>query len=90
MSSYQEREEERRQRGQLNFRAGLDISMGVLYLVIPAFAAAMPGLQEEYGKSTVYIISGLFGLYGLVRIGRGYYAMRQIFKRKERTSRPRS
>lgn len=90
MKSYREREEERRQRGQLNFRAGLDISMGVLYLIVPAFAAAMPGLQEEYGKTTVYSISGLFALYGSVRIVRGYMAMRQVFKSKDRKTRPHS
>jgi len=73
--------EERNEKTNLSFRSSLDIGMGILYLIIPAYAFAMPALIEQYGKTSVYVIGGLFILYGFIRIGRGFFALQKILYR---------
>ena len=86
MNTFREKEEERRMQGQLQFRSGLDLAMGVLYIIIPAYAMAMSYLVEEYGKTTVYTVCSLFAVYGLIRIGRGWVAMRKLMQRRKHGS----
>jgi len=86
MNTYREKEVQRRNQGHLQFRSGLDLAMGVLYVIIPAYAMALPYLVEEYGKTVVYTICSLFAVYGLMRIGRGWMAMRKLMQRRKQGS----
>jgi len=53
------------------FRSSIDMAMGVMYIVISAYAMKMNFIIEEYGKTTVWVIASLFIGYGIFRIIRG-------------------
>jgi hypothetical protein len=65
-----------------SFKSSLDLSMGILYIIIAGYATQMPFIIEAYGKKTVYIIGGLFVLYGLFRFYRGFVGIKNIFLKK--------
>ncbi|MBL7766651.1 MAG: hypothetical protein JNJ58_11185 [Chitinophagaceae bacterium] len=62
---------------QDQFRSSLDLAMGVLYIIVAAYAAATPMIQERFGKQTVYLLGALFAAYGLFRVYRGFVAIRR-------------
>ncbi|HMN32674.1 MAG: hypothetical protein IT215_08990 [Chitinophagaceae bacterium] len=76
--------EQRINKASLGFKSSLDIGMGFLYIIIPAYAFAMPSIIEQYGKGTVYTIGGLFIFYGGFRIFRGLMALQKFFKKDTR------
>ncbi len=69
-----------------NFRASVDLGMGLIYIIISVYASLTPYIIEAYGSTTVYTIATLFALYGLFRMYRGFLKMQQFFK-SSRTNR---
>ncbi len=78
--------DQRINKASLGFKSSLDIGMGFLYIIIPAYAFAIPSIIEQYGKGTVYTIGGLFIFYGGFRIVRGILALQKFFKKDSRIS----
>lgn len=70
-----------KQKAYKQFRASIDMAMGVFYIIIPIYAMRMQFIVEAYGKSLVYTISGLFIAYGIFRIIRSIMAFREIFSK---------
>ncbi|MEZ5046337.1 MAG: hypothetical protein R2831_05035 [Chitinophagaceae bacterium] len=64
------------------FKAGWDISMGVLYIILCSYAINLEFIIERFGKKAVYICCILFIFYGAFRIVRGFLAMKKSMKRK--------
>jgi hypothetical protein len=59
------------------FRSSIDMAMGIMYIVISAYATKMNFIIAAYGKTTVWVIASLFIAYGIFRIIRGVLSFRK-------------
>lgn len=78
--------EEPKNKAYESFRASVDIAMGSLYLFISVYCMQLTSILEEYGKTTVYTLGGLFILYGLFRFYRGVQKLKSAFLKPRRQS----
>lgn len=65
------------------FRGAMDLFMGALYVGVSVYAAQNPALTDQFGMS-VYVFSGLFGLYGLFRLYRGISSFKGSLKQRKK------
>ncbi|MBK7762368.1 MAG: hypothetical protein IPI46_03215 [Bacteroidetes bacterium] len=75
-----------KQKAYKQFRASIDMAMGLIYIIIPIYAMNMQFIVAAYGKSLVYTIGGLFIAYGLFRMIRSLMAFREILSISKRKS----
>ena len=69
-------------KGYVLFKSSLDMAMGVLYIIISGYAMKMDFIIERYGKTTVYVIAGLFIFYGGFRMVRGILLFRSMHRKR--------
>ncbi|MBK7692000.1 MAG: hypothetical protein IPJ31_13130 [Bacteroidetes bacterium] len=62
----------------------VDMAMGVLYLVISISMLKMPSLVERFGKNGMLIFMSILSLYGIYRIGRGFFGIKNLNTRDKR------
>ncbi len=64
------------------FRAAVDLSMGLIYVIVALYCLYFPWVLAQFGKMNVYILVSLFALYGAFRLYRGIVQFKNSIKRK--------
>jgi|694.fasta_scaffold120839_2 hypothetical protein len=83
MNYYDETDDE--SKATTGFRASMDLFMGIMYVLISGFCLLRPGYMKQFGNlsdSFIYIICGLFLLYGVFRVYRGWQNFAKAFLNK--------
>lgn len=75
---------DRNEKNMASMKHFVDMAMGVLYLVISISMLKMPTLVERFGKNGMLIFMSIFSLYGIYRIGRGFFGVKNLNTRDKR------
>lgn len=63
------------------FRAIMDLTLGLMYILVGMYGGFNAGLKDRLGKNTLLGLVILFCIYGVYRIVKGCYTLLRMMKR---------